>query len=670
MKKILVVILFLLSFPSIVLAKDTCNNNDIKIESIELNDTRGNVEEVSSPNNKNNKINLNTKMNVIGDNITYKVVVKNTSNSDYTFDKNMLSKDYLSYDITYEDNSNIIKPNEEKVIYLRLSYDNKPEIENLVNGVLKENSQISFNLNKTSFINPETRNKVLSLIYLFLLVIICFYLIKKKKTSFTFFLVLAIIPHIVNATCVTTLDINLDLEIDGKDAIFLPGAEVNIKMKQLAGDNATTISFQDQNIIAIKKGETEPNESNKEEKNLVSVTDSLYPIYMWYEEGTIYWWSEDGTPALNENSQTMFYNLQNLVDIDGISKWDAHYMKIMEAILAKTKISNLLSISNWNVSNVTNANHAFYNNSELVSLEGLEKWNTKNVTDMSCMFSKLPINSIKPLKDWNVHNLNTIEGIFESCPSLISLEGLENWDTSKVTNMEFAFNNCTSLSNIDAIKDWNVKSVVSMKQLFCADINLIIIDLSNWETPSLENMINMFAMWNLNGSARYDAKLRKIIFSDKFNTSNVTHMEGAFTNLLLLEEIEGLEYWDTSKVTNMSYMFGYCKSLTNLDLNKWNTSNVTDMSYMFTGMLNLEELDISSFNTKKVTTFARMFNGSTKLKHIYIGENWSTEANTGETEFVFPTTCELPNFSSSNPNCCYLSYAHAGEGGYLTLKTE
>lgn len=37
-------------------------------------------------------------MNVIGDNITYKVVIKNTSSTDYTFDKNTLTKDYLSYD--------------------------------------------------------------------------------------------------------------------------------------------------------------------------------------------------------------------------------------------------------------------------------------------------------------------------------------------------------------------------------------------------------------------------------------------------------------------------------------------------------------------------------------------------------------------------------------------
>ena len=92
------------------------------------------------------------------------------------------------------------------------------------------------------------------------------------------------------------------------------------------------------------------------------------------------------------------------------------------------------------------------------------------------------------------------------------------------------------------------------------------------------------------------------------------------------------------------------------------------MSYMFNNT-SLDEIDISSFDTRGVTSFKKMFNNSKKLKHIYVGENWNTDSNTDETKYVFPTTCELPNFSSSNPNYRDLSYARTGEGGYLTLKT-
>ena len=40
--------------------------------------------------------------------------------------------------------------------------------------------------------------------------------------------------------------------------------------------------------------------------------------------------------------------------------------------------------------------------------------------------------------------------------------------------------------------------------------------------------------------------------------------------------------WDTSRVTNMGYMFEDAKSF-NQPIGNWNTSNVTDMSEMFKG---------------------------------------------------------------------------------------
>ena len=53
------------------------------------------------------------------------------------------------------------------------------------------------------------------------------------------------------------------------------------------------------------------------------------------------------------------------------------------------------------------------------------------------------------------------------------------------------------------------------------------------------------------------------------------------TNLKYLD----LSNWDTSNVTNMSYMFYYQNSsetsLKNLNIGNWDTSNVTNMSYMF-----------------------------------------------------------------------------------------
>ena len=595
--KRIVILLLVLFIPFFCYAEE-CNKNDIKIESIELSDIRGNAEELSSSNNNNNKINLNTKMNVIGDSITYKIVIKNTSKSDYTFDKNSITKDYLSYDITYEDNSNIIKPNEEKVIYLRLSYDNKPEVESLVNGVLKKNNEISFNLTKeTSFINPETGNKILlSLIYLLIPVIISFYLIKKKKTTFIVLLVLTIIPHIVNATCVTSIDINLDLEIDRKDAIFLPGAEVNIKMKQLAGDNATTISFQDQNIIAIKKSELEPIESNKEEKNIVSMPNSLYPIYMWYEDGAIYWWSEDATPSLNETTQSMFNNFSKLNDISGLEPFDS--------------------------SNTTNMRGLFIRATSLPSIEILEKWNTSNVTEMSYAFYNSPI---------------------------ISLSGLENWDTSNVTNMSGIFQYCKQLKDVDAIKNWNTSNVLNMSFIFDSCFAIEEVDLSNWDTSNVINMWSTFGMWTDNGRPTTESNLKRVKLSKKFNTSNVTNFSGFLANNANIEDYSFLKYLDTSKATSLYTFLQNNFNFTDGDLQyikDYDISNVTNLEYAFFKTSITTVNPLRNWNTSKLETTKFAFS-TTPLESLNGLENWDV-SNVTNMNSMFNGNKHLSDVSAIN----------------------
>ena len=60
-----------------------------------------------------------------------------------------------------------------------------------------------------------------------------------------------------------------------------------------------------------------------------------------------------------------------------------------------------------------------------------------------------------------------------------------------------------------------------------------------------------------------------------------------FSGCSSLLSLSDISKWNTSHVTNMSFMFYECESLSSLsDISKWNTSNVTDMSYMFSGCKN------------------------------------------------------------------------------------
>ena len=73
---------------------------------------------------------------------------------------------------------------------------------------------------------------------------------------------------------------------------------------------------------------------------------------------------------------------------------------------------------------------------------------------------------------------------------------------------------------------------------------------------------------------------------------------------------------DTSKVTDMSFMFYLCSNLNSLNLSKFNTSNVTNMSYMFEGCSKIKSLNLSNLDTSKVTDMRNMFNANTNLNSI------------------------------------------------------
>ncbi len=92
--------------------------------------------------------------------------------------------------------------------------------------------------------------------------------------------------------------------------------------------------------------------------------------------------------------------------------------------------------------------------------------------------------------------------------------------------------------------------------------------------------------------------LESINFDNNFDTSNVTNMSYMFANLTNLSTIVGLEDFDTSKVTDMSYMFENDTNIYSLNLKPFDTRNVLNYSHMFSKCTNLSYLNICNFNNE------------------------------------------------------------------------
>lgn len=110
---------------------------------------------------------------------------------------------------------------------------------------------------------------------------------------------------------------------------------------------------------------------------------------------------------------------------------------------------------------------------------------------------------------------------------------------------------------------------------------------------------------------------KNLDFINKLDTSKVTNMKYMFSNNSNLRTVD-LSNFDTSKVTNMNNMFYGCYSLTSLDVSNFNTSNVTDMGSMFYNLNALITLNLSNFDINKVTKAQYMFNSCRNLKTLII----------------------------------------------------
>ena len=88
-----------------------------------------------------------------------------------------------------------------------------------------------------------------------------------------------------------------------------------------------------------------------------------------------------------------------------------------------------------------------------------------------------------------------------------------------------------------------------------------------------------------------------------------------FSNCYTLTTLD-VSNWDTSNVTDMSWMFSSCNALTTLDVSKWNTSNVTNMYGTFFVCNALTTLDVSNWDTSNVIDMKCMFEYCRELTTI------------------------------------------------------
>ena len=308
------------------------------------------------------------------------------------------------------------------------------------------------------------------------------------------------------------------------------------------------------------------------------------------------------------------------------------------------------------------------------------------------------LTTINNLKYLHTENVTDMRRMFQNCSSLTSLD-VSGFNTEKVTYMMYMFSDCSSLTTIYCDKNWDRIWGLYSTGMFFGCESLVggkgtVYNYENTyadyahpdggtENPGYFSM--SYAVLSTDGTTLtfyYDGQrntregttyylntgattpgwntttqrpyITTVVFDASFQYARPTSTYWWFYLMTALNSITGMkENLNTSQVTNMNGMFGYCSGLTSLDLSGFNTENVTTMSGMFASCSNLTSLDVSSFNTENVTAMNSMFGSCSKLTSLDVS-SFNTENVTNMSSMFYncsslETICCNDDWNESNP---------------------
>ncbi len=455
--------------------------------------------------------------------------------------------------------------------------------------------------------------------------------------------------------------INLRNQLEKMDIAILDRS-FNSKAKALAGTTAEYLIYaKNTSINSIKEAKSLPDIPLSDD-NLVSHSDSDIPIYIWYQNGEIYYfakkyYSKDIKIYLSENSSYMFYNFSSLTNLDlsnfdtsnvinmynmfaycesltelDLSTFDTSKVTNMSGMFYKDKALTNLNLSSFDTSQVTNMSYMFYENKALTNLN-LSNFDTSNVSDMGFMFTALSLTSLN-VSNFNTSNVTDIQFMFASCGSLKKLD-LSNFDLSKVTQYSYALYGINGLEEIVTPKVNGEYEIALPKTMYDLEDNAyssLTISTPTETVLRIPNMISKGIEFNAkikNMAGSVDANNQTVnenITAIKKSSSlpntdldkeNILSMPGSDDALYIWYD-NGVIYYHTSASEiylpqEATYMFANLPNLKTLDLSIFDSSQVMYMSYMFYNCSSLTSIDMSNFDLSNVKSATTIFYGTTAL---------------------------------------------------------
>ncbi len=263
----------------------------------------------------------------------------------------------------------------------------------------------------------------------------------------------------------------------------------------------------------------------------------------------------------------------NWVDIDidgwGVAIIDSDYSgEINEKLCSSIKDKPVVSMSNM------------FKNSKATKID-LSSFVTSEVINMSGMFDGLSSVDSLDLSKFNTEKVTNMSNMFRNCPNIQSLF-LRHFVTSNVRNIDEIFSGDTNIKSIN-MDMWDISNISSNSNALNSTTSLESVSAREWIIP------NEFHKWLDSNWGGMSSPIKSVDVTN-WDLTNTTDLHSLFMNKSTIEEIKGLNTWDTSKLVNTAIMFSNCTSLKSIDLSSFDLSNVTNSIDMLNNVTGLVEL--------------------------------------------------------------------------------
>ena len=398
---------------------------------------------------------------------------------------------------------------------------------------------------------------------------------------------------------------------------------------------------------------------------------------------------------------SMFYGCSALTNIDFTgSGFQTGIVTNMSGMFWNCQALTAVNLSGFDTRKVTTMNRMFQNCSSLTRLD-LSIFNTENVEDIGWMFAFCSSLTSLDVSNFNTSKVKNLWSVFFNCSSLRLLD-LTSFNTSAVTLTTTTFSGCSNLKTVYVGDGWDMSKVTTSPGMFTACTSLVggmgttydashvdkayahidggpsnpgyfTADVSSYavydsgnttltfyhdsqrashngatETVYSLNEGNNYPEWYDDGNFDY---VKTVVFDESFAEARPTSTFYWFGEMFSLTSVVGIEYLNTSEVTNMKSMFSDCRELTSLDVSGFDTRKVTDMSWMFYYCAGLKSLDVSGFDTQNVTDMSGLFSFCQGLTELDVS-HFDTEnvTNMGSMFYYCEalTSLDLSSFNTSN----------------------